>query len=34
VGAIYVAHGIREIWFANRDFSRFRELRVVSPLIH
>ena len=25
-------HGVRELWSADRDFSRFAELAVVNPL--
>ena len=33
VAAICRYHGIRELWSADRDFSRFPDLRVVNPLI-
>jgi predicted nucleic acid-binding protein len=26
-------HGVRELWSADRDFSRFAELTVVNPLV-
>jgi uncharacterized protein len=26
-------HGVRELWSADRDFSRFRNLKVVNPLL-
>ena len=26
-------HGVRELWSADRDFSRFKGVRVVNPLI-
>lgn len=26
-------HGVRELWSADRDFSRFGGLRVVNPLV-
>jgi predicted nucleic acid-binding protein len=26
-------HGIRELWSADRDFSRFAGVKVVNPLI-
>lgn len=32
VAAVYLENGVREIWSADRDFSRFPELRVVNPL--
>jgi toxin-antitoxin system PIN domain toxin len=25
-------HGVRELWSADRDFTRFRDLTVVNPL--
>ena len=31
--AICRLHGVRELWSADRDFSRFRGVRVVNPLI-
>ena len=31
--AICRLHGVREIWSADRDFSRFKGVRVVNPLI-
>jgi toxin-antitoxin system PIN domain toxin len=33
VAAICIAHGVRELWTADRDFSRFRGLTVRNPLI-
>jgi uncharacterized protein len=32
IAALCVQHGVRELWSADRDFSRFPELRVVNPL--
>lgn len=32
VAAIYLENGVSEIWSADRDFSRFPQLRVVNPL--
>jgi len=32
VAAICLQHGVRELWSADRDFAKFRELRVVNPL--
>jgi toxin-antitoxin system PIN domain toxin len=32
VAALCMAHGVRELWSADRDFSRFGGLRVVNPL--
>ena len=33
IAAICMQHGVREIWSADRDFSRFGELSVVNPLL-
>jgi toxin-antitoxin system PIN domain toxin len=33
VAAICLAHGVRELWTADRDFSRFPGVRTVNPLI-
>lgn len=30
--ALCRAHGVRELWSADRDFSRFRGLRVRNPI--
>lgn len=32
VVALCRQHGVRELWSADRDFSRFAELTVVNPL--
>jgi len=32
IAALCLQHGIRELWTADRDFSRFRDLRVRNPL--
>jgi predicted nucleic acid-binding protein len=32
VAAICKRWGVDELWSADRDFSRFAELRVVNPL--
>ncbi len=32
VAAICIQHGVRELWSADRDFSRFPALRVRNPL--
>ena len=32
IAALCVHHGIRELWTADRDFSRFPALRVRNPL--
>jgi predicted nucleic acid-binding protein len=33
VAALSRQHGVRELWSADRDFSRFAGLVVVNPLI-
>ncbi len=33
VAALCVEHGVRELWSADRDFSRFKDLTVKNPLI-
>jgi uncharacterized protein len=33
VAAICVEHGIRELWTADRDFSRFGVIKAVNPLV-
>ena len=33
IAAICVQHGVRELWTADRDFSRFRGLRTHNPLV-
>jgi len=33
VAALCIAHGVREIWTADRDFGRFAGLRVRNPLV-
>ena len=33
VAAICRQHGVRELWSADRDFSRFAGLAIVNPLI-
>lgn len=33
VAAICLDHGVRVLWTADRDFSRFADLRVESPLV-
>jgi toxin-antitoxin system PIN domain toxin len=32
IASVCLAHGVSELWSADRDFSRFNELRVVNPL--
>ncbi len=33
VAAICLGNGVRELWTADRDFSRFPQLRIRNPLI-
>ena len=33
IAAICLQHGVRELWSADRDFSRFARLKTVNPLI-
>jgi predicted nucleic acid-binding protein len=33
IAAICLAHGVAELWSADRDFSRFPALAVRNPLI-
>jgi uncharacterized protein len=33
VAALCRQHGVRELWSADRDFSRFARLAVVNPLL-
>ena len=33
VAAICLSHGVRELWSADRDFSRFPELPKRNPLV-
>jgi toxin-antitoxin system PIN domain toxin len=33
VAALCLSHGVRELWSADRDFSRFPRLRLRNPLI-
>jgi toxin-antitoxin system PIN domain toxin len=32
IATICLTHGVEELWSADRDFSRFRTLRVRNPL--
>lgn len=32
IAALCVSHGVRELWSADRDFSRFPTLKVRNPL--
>lgn len=33
IAALCRQHGVRELWSADRDFSRFPGLKVVNPLV-
>ena len=33
IAAICMQHGVRELWSADRDFSRFPDLRTGNPLV-
>lgn len=33
IAAICVEHGVRELWTADRDFSRFPSLKTRNPLV-
>ncbi len=33
IAALCLSHGITELWSADRDFSRFRELKITNPLV-
>lgn len=33
IAALCVEHGVRELWSADRDFSRYPELTLVNPLL-
>jgi len=33
IAAICLEHGVRELWTADRDFSRFPSLRARNPLV-
>lgn len=33
IASLCVAHGVRELWSADRDFTRFSGVRVVNPLV-
>ena len=32
IASLCLQHGVRELWSADRDFARFKALRVVNPL--
>jgi hypothetical protein len=33
VAALCIHHGVRRLWTADRDFSRFPDLKTVNPLV-
>lgn len=33
IAALCIHHGVRELWTADRDFSRFPKLRIHNPLV-
>ncbi|MCL2346247.1 MAG: PIN domain-containing protein [Desulfobulbus sp.] len=33
IAALCLAHGVRELWSADRDFNRFPALKVRNPLL-
>jgi hypothetical protein len=33
IAALCLSQGIRELWSADRDFSRFPQLKVTNPLV-
>jgi predicted nucleic acid-binding protein len=33
IAALCMIHGVKELWSADRDFSRFPSLKVRNPLI-
>ena len=33
IAAICLAHGVRELWTADRDYGRFPKLRTRNPLV-
>lgn len=33
IAALCIHHGVRTLWSADRDFSRYRDLQVSNPLI-
>ena len=33
VAATCMAHGVRELWTADRDFGRFAGLKAINPLV-
>jgi uncharacterized protein len=33
IAALCLSHGVRELWTADRDFSRFPQLKATNPLV-
>jgi uncharacterized protein len=33
IAALCIQHGVRELWTADRDFSRFPQLKTLNPLL-
>ena len=33
IAALCQSHGVRELWTADRDFSRFPAIKVKNPLV-
>jgi predicted nucleic acid-binding protein len=33
IAALCLAHGVRELWSADREFRPFKAWRVVNPLL-
>ena len=33
IAALCLQHGVKELWSADRDFSRYPALKVVNPLV-
>jgi len=33
VAALCIIHGVRQLWSADRDFSRFPQIKVINPLV-
>ena len=33
IAALYRVHGVRQLWTADRDFSRFPAVEVLNPLV-
>lgn len=33
IAAICLQNGVTELWSADRDFSRYKQLRVINPLL-